>query len=92
MTEFIYQLALGIFEGLKRTLVQIHTLVSQNGLCGDYGFFRQTRYVKFTHIFRLLKNIVYHVHLARFALYCEHITQSLQKISLWGDSDGYHHR
>ena len=43
VTEFINQLALGIFGGLKRTLVQIYTLVSQNGLCGvgrdDFDFF-----------------------------------------------------
>ena len=37
--KFIYQLALGIFGGLKRTLVQIYTLVSQNRLCGNYALF-----------------------------------------------------
>ena len=39
VTEFINQLALGIFGGLKRTLVQIYTLVSQNGLCCDCALF-----------------------------------------------------
>ena len=48
--------------------------MSQNGLCGDY-----TWYVKFTRIFRLLKNIVYRVHLTRFALYRVCIARCLQK-------------
>ena len=60
MSEFIYQLALGIFGGLKMTRVQIYryTLVSQNRLCDDYALF-VLRNVKFTRIFMLLKNIVY---------------------------------
>ena len=66
---FSHYLANIVYRGIKA--------ISQRRL---RAFCRETRYnVKFTRIFRLLKNIVYHVHLARFALYCLHIARSLQK-------------
>ena len=43
------------------------------------AFCRETRYIKFTRLFRPLKNIVQRVHLARFAPYRVHIARSLQK-------------
>ena len=47
------------------------------------AFWRETPFVKFTRNFRLLKNIVYCVHLARFSLYRVDIARSLQKYRSW---------
>ena len=86
-SESIYQLALGRSVNMKcqyerakkNTCTNIHAFVAKRAMWWLRAFCREMRYVKFTRIFRLLKNIVYRVHLARLALYRVHIAWSLQK-------------
>ena len=85
MSEFINQLALGIFGGVKRTLVQIYTLVSQNGLCGDYAFFVARRGMSNLRAFLGSSKISYIVYISQDLLYIVYISlEAFKKISLRG--------
>ena len=73
------------FWGAKKdTCTNIHACVAKRAMWWLRTFCRETLYVRFTRIFRLLTNIVYRVHLARFALYRVHIAWSLQKNTAQG--------
>ena len=80
MSEFISQLALGIFGGLERTLLQKYKFLLQNRLFGLQALFCARRSMSNLRAFLGSLNIVYRVHFARFASYRVHIARSLKNI------------
>ena len=64
---------------LQASMEQIYPLCCKTNYVVIMRFCRETRCDKFMRFFRLLKNIVYRVHIAILAKYRVHTAQTLQK-------------
>ena len=73
------------FWGAKKdTCIIIHACVAKRVMWWLRAFCHETQYAKFTSIFRILKNIVYRIHLARFALIVCISLEAFEKKTLRG--------